>query len=48
MYTLCVSGAVNKQGFVWIFLIFFGHIYINCQSSFNLHNTTTREKFKEK
>ena len=37
MYALCVSGTVNKQGFVWKF---FYALYINFHSfihSFNCH-----------
>ena len=30
MYALCVSGAVNTQGFVWkLFLFYFYRLYIN-------------------
>ena len=32
MYALCVSGAVNTQGFVRIFFNFFYALYINCHS----------------
>ena len=32
MCTLCVSGAVNTQGFVRIFLFFFYALYINFHS----------------
>ena len=36
MYALCVSGAVNMQGFVWKC---FYALYINFHSFIHIHNS---------
>ena len=45
MYALCVSGAVNTQGFVWKFFMrytnFFIHSFKNSQPQPNKHHFFT-------
>ena len=49
MYAVCISGAVNTQGFVWKFLffvlVFFIHLFIHFRLTHDLMTVFLSENY---